>query len=81
MDELCHEFGELVYHSKDIIKEFYELLSVKNNLFDCVKDQQKELKQLEIQINNLTNEIKSKVEVNFFYLDYRKFIEREIKVL
>ncbi len=64
MDELCYEYGELVYHSIDVIKEFYEVLSVKNNLFDCLKDKQKDLKLLESQIGDLKNILKSKIQVN-----------------
>lgn len=66
MDELCYEYGELVYHSKDIIKEFYELLSVKNNLFDCVKDKQNELKLIETEMSNLKNDLKLKIVVIIF---------------
>jgi hypothetical protein len=63
MDELCYEYGEFVYHSIDMIKEIHEILSVKNSLFDWLKDQQKEMKLLETEINNLKYTLKSKTMV------------------
>jgi hypothetical protein len=78
MDELCYEYGELVYHSIEIIREFYEILSVKNNLFDWLKDLQKEMKIHENEINNLKITLKSKTIVQYSNLVNRYDQSRKI---
>jgi hypothetical protein len=60
---LCYEYGELVYHSIDIIKEFYEIISVKNNLYDSLKDKKKEVKLLECEIKTIKSILETKTAV------------------
>jgi chromosome segregation ATPase len=59
LNELCMGYSSLLFNSIDIIKDLHELNKVKNILFKWLKDQQKEMKAKDKDLNELRRNLNS----------------------
>ena len=59
LEELCIIFSELVFNSNDILREFFEISTTKNNQSNTIKELRKEIKIMENNVVTVKSNLHS----------------------